>query len=319
MPIPSASATRRGRAFSALLIASIAVIGLSGGPAAGAELPDPEPGQVPGVAWSGVSGGEQPGGTEKFYRATNDRLVLLADARLVDLGGVLTSGPSGLGHLVSTGGFLEKQVVARGTDGAVWSRRASGDPDAWGSWASLGGRAIGAPSISCVQEPLRMPRVYVRGTDNALWRSYDQRWTRLGGRLTSAPSALPATLGDCASHEAVVALGTDGGIWEWTGGRWHALGGRSASAPAVLERADGRTDAFVRGLDNALWSNSRAPGASDWDGWYRIGGILSGPPAATVFPTEPETRGVYALGADGQLWEGSNVVGTSIWGWSRIT
>jgi hypothetical protein len=306
------------RRATGLLVASVALVGLTGAPAAGAVPPDPAPGQVPGVAWTLV-GPDQGSGTEVFYRAATDRLVLLGDARIVDLGGVLTSGPAGIGVLTSTGGFLEKQVVARGADGAVWSRRASGDADAWGPWSSLGGRAVGAPTVSCVQEPAALPRIYVRGTDDALWRLHDDRWTRLGGRLSSAPSALPATHGACPTREAVLALGTDGAVWEWSGGSWHAVGGRSASAPAVLERSAGQTDAFVRGLDNALWANTRTAGASGWQGWRRIGGVLSGPPTATDFPTEPAIRGVFALGGDGELWEGSNVVGTPTWNWSRRT
>lgn len=66
--------------------------------------------------------------------------------------------------------------------------------------------------------------------------------------------------------------------------------------------------------------NARAPGGTTWAGWYQTGGILhSSAPVATVFPSSPETRAVFALGADdGNLWRGQNPVGGTTWIWTQI-
>jgi len=64
--------------------------------------------------------------------------------------------------------------------------------------------------------------------------------------------------------------------------------------------------------------NVRGPGATAWQGWHRAGGFLTSAPAAGVFPYSPRTRSVLALGGDGALWHGRNVVGTSTWVWTQV-
>jgi hypothetical protein len=301
------------------VLAAAAVLLLAGpaaGVAAAATTPKPAPGAVPGAA--SVGGGATTPFLDVFYRQVNHRLTLRSGSTVTDLGGRLTSGPSAISK--SPIEFFEESVFVRGADNAIWFRDFSDGLGEWLPWRRLGGRSLGAPGTTCVGAATNPMIVYVRGTDRALWRKEvgGGGWTSLGGVLASDPAALPAVNGRCAAREDVFVLGSGQSVWERVGGAWHRVGGRSTVAPAVLQLADGETDLFVRGADNALWMNTRAPGATVWNGWRRIGGVLSSAPTATVFPPSPQTREVLALGGDGDLWQALNVVGTATWTWTEI-
>ena len=234
---------------------------------------------------------------------------------------MLTSGPAA----ITIGSeFAVTWAFARGADNAVWYRTFSDGRGTWGPWTSLGGRALGAPATSCVGDfvtSVVAPIVWVRGGDGALWRRpLGGAWQRLGGALASDPGALPALAGGCPSSEDVFALGTDRAVWEFSGHVWRRVGGKSTVAPTAVQLPSGETDLFVRGTNNTLYMNARAPGGTTWAGWHQTGGILhSSAPVATVFPSSPETRAVFALGADdGNLWRGQNPVGSTTWIWTQV-
>jgi hypothetical protein len=150
-------------------------------------------------------------------------------------------------------------------------------------------------------------------------RTTEGPWKKLGGRLASDPAALPSTENRCPAAEEVFALGTDYAVWEHLGGTWHRIGGKSHVAPAAVQGANGNTDLFVRGTDNALWMTSRAAGTSTWSGWRRIGGALTSPPAAYLVPLGLESeRSVFALGSDGNIWNMRNTIGTNTWTWTHV-
>jgi hypothetical protein len=264
-------------------------------------------------------------GINVFYQQVNHRLTVVHGSPsgsftlpATDLGGVLTSGPAAIVRQPPIE-FIDESVFARGTDNAIWYRSFSDGLGEWLPWRSLGGRAVGAPSVTCTS-PTSPLIVYVRGTDNALWRRpVGGSWSSLGGRLTSAPGALPAVRGQCPSREDIFALGTDLAVWERTSSGWRRVGGRSTVAPTAVQLASGETDLFVRGTDNALWMNIRPPGTTTWAGWRRIGGVLTSAPVANVFPSSPrQTRVVFAVGSDGNLWRCRNIVGTISCNWSQV-
>jgi uncharacterized protein YkwD len=283
-----------------------------------ATSPQPAPGQVPGVGTTAF------GHIKVFYQQANHRLTLLDGTASgwgapLDLGGVLTSGPAAItigSQSAATWAFV------RGTNNAVWYRMFSDARGTWGPWTSLGGGALGAPATSCVGNVLTSrvaPVVWVRGTDGALWRRpLGGAWHRLGGALTSDPGALAALAGSCPASEDVFALGTDRAVWEFSGGVWRNLGGRSTVAPTAVRLPSGETDLFVRGTNNALYMNTRAPRAATWGGWHQIGGILTSAPVATIFASSPQTRAVFARGSDGNLWRGRNAVGSTAWSWTKV-
>ncbi len=296
-------------------------LGLTGVAApANATTPQPARGEAPGAASRGA--GAVTASVDVFYRRADNRLGLKSRTGTpfntpTDLGGALTSGPAAI--IQQPTEFVDESVFARGTDGAVWGRTFSDGLGRWLPWRSLGGHLIGTPSVTCIGASSATPLLSVRGVDNALWqRSLAGRWTRIGGILTSSPSAVPAVGGRCTARNDVFALGADHAVWEHLDNGWHRVGGASASAPAGLRLANGQTEVFVRGTDNALWQSVRATGSNTWSRWRRIGGLLSSAPTATMFPASPQTRTIYALGGNASLYEGRNVVGTGTWTFTPI-
>ena len=317
------SRTALHRTSSRAAAGFIALAALLGGgalPSQAATTPTPAPGEVPGVASRG--GGAVTPAVDVFYRRADGRLALVEGSATgwgskVDLGGRITSGPAAI--IQQPTEFVSESVYARGADGAVWGRVFSDGLGEWLPWRSLGGRLTGAPSVTCIGASSATPVLYVRGTDDALWRrSLDGPWTRVGGALSSSPSAVPATNGQCTSRADVFALGADGAVWEHLAGSWRRLGGASVSAPAALRLPGGQTDVFVRGTDDALWQNIRPASGTAWSGWRRIGGRLTSAPTAAVLPVTPTARAVYALGGNGSLYQGRNVVGTGTWSWTPV-
>jgi hypothetical protein len=317
------AAKRVGLRGGAVLVgAAVLTGGVLASPASAATVPQPAAGFVPGMS-TAVSGAIQDQ-IHAFYQQVNHSLITVGRTATAgwgtpqSLGGALTSGPAAI-TIGSATEFADTWVFARGTNGSVWFRRFSDARGTWGPWTSLGGRAIGAPGVTCVGGPPTSPIVFVRGTDNALWQRSlgGGGWTSRGGRLASSPAGLPTVATTCPPRLDVFALGTDHAVWEFTG-VWRRVGGRSAVAPAAVRLPSGETDLFVRGTDNALWMNVRAPGSTAWQGWRRVGAVLTSAPVAGVFPFSPRTRSVLALGGDGALWHGRNVVGTSTWVWTQV-
>jgi hypothetical protein len=306
---------RGRRALPAVALVAAMLFAASSG-VARATTPRPTPDTVPGVTTTAY------GLIDVFYQRSDRRLSLRAgDERGLpgrgDLGGVLTSGPAG----ITIGSEFEATwVFARGADEALWYRVVGSGDGGWRPWTSVGGRSLGAPTTSCVGDITARPIVWVRGVDRALWRRSlaGGPWERLGGVLGSDPAVAPSRGGQCPVREDVFVLGTDLAVWEFAGGAFQRVGGRSPSAPAAVELRSGETDLFVRGADGALWMNSRAAIAAPWAGWHRVGGRITSPPVATVFPASPPTRTIFALGADGDLWRGRNVVGTTTWAWDEV-
>jgi hypothetical protein len=305
-----------GRRLAAVLVLAAAVVAVSPAGPAEATTPKPEPGQVPGLSTTAFEG------LSLFYQAQTHQLVhrfgtTSGFGALENLGGVLTSGPAA----ITIGSeFAGTHAFVRGGDNGVWYRLFSDGSGEWGPWQTVQGGALGAPTTSCVGDSTAQPIVWVRGGDNALWRRSlaGGSWRRLGGVLAADPGAVPAVGGSCPAREDVFVIGTDRTVWEFVNGTFRRIGGRSAGAPAAVDLPSGETDVFVRGTDNALWMNRRVSFTSGWSGWQRVGGILSSPPVANRFPSQPVTRIVLALGADGDVWRGNNVVGTSTWTWSEL-
>ena len=87
-------------------------------------------------------------------------------------------------------------------------------------------------------------------------------------------------------------------------------GGHSAAdGPGAVVFADGHTDVYARGVDDALWQQYYDP-SSGWSGWFRHddGGILGSSP--TVVANGPGHRDVYIRGLDDgavyhKWWTGS--------------
>ena len=124
------------------------------------------------------------------------------------VGGRLLSDPTGT--VVAAGGCsVGPGVFALGTDAAVWQWNAS-------TWRRVGGRSTVAPAAVVLASG--ETDVFVRGTDNALWRASRARgsthcsWQRIGGALTSAPTVALFPSGPETTD--VYAMGADSNVWE---------------------------------------------------------------------------------------------------------
>lgn len=296
-------------------------------PAATATLPRPAAGQVAGL--SATSSGT----LSLFYEAANRSLTEISYANgrwssPQSLGGVLTSGPAAISVGLQPSGEAGGEttyVYARGTDRAIWYRASAGGGP-WSPWTSLGGRALGAPTVSGgVPTHYNLgPTVWVRGTDGALWQNSGNGWFSLGGRLMSDPAASPVEAGNypILGSAVIAALGADHAVWAYFetdrpagGSGWQRIGGRSAVAPAV---GPGGSPVFARGTDNALWLTTWNAFAAPPPpaAWHRAGGALTSAPAATTYP--PTAPYVVALGADGNLWQGKPPASGTRWTWTQI-
>jgi spore germination protein YaaH len=186
-----------------------------------------------------------------------------------------------------------------------------GAPELWdllaqkfSNTASVGGRAIGAPSAASWSTG-RLD-VVVRGTDNQLWHDFNtgggwNLWEPLGGRISTSPAVVSWGPG----RLDVFARGTDNQLWhKWYGtdvgwSLWEPLGGVLASAPAAASWGNGRLDVFAAGSDGQLWHKWYGIG-SGWSLWEPLGGRLAGDPGAAAWA--PNRIDVFVRGTDAAMW-----------------
>ena len=190
------------------------------------------------------------------------------------LGGIITSKPS-----AASWGPNRIDVVARGTDSAMWHRWWDGT--GWKGWESLGGGCQSGPAI-CSWGAGRLD-TFVVGTDHKLYHKWFQGgwsgWESLGGMLSSDPCAVSWG----PNRIDVFARGMDSAMWHlwWDGSHWNgweSLGGVIDSAPAVSSWGANRLDCFAKGTDSHLyhkWWQGTA-----WSGWENLGGYVAGDPGA---------------------------------------
>ena len=190
------------------------------------------------------------------------------------LGGTITSKPSAVSWASN-----RIDVVARGTDSAVWHRWWDGS--SWQGWESLGGIIHGAPAI-CSWGSGRLD-LFAVGTDHRLYHKWYQGswsgWEGLGGQLSSEPCAVSWG----ANRIDIFARGMDSAMWHlwWDGahwGGWESLGGILASAPAVSSWSANRLDCFAKGTDSHLYH--RWWNGSTWSAWENLQGYVAGEPGA---------------------------------------
>lgn len=248
-----------------------------------------------------------------FYRGQGDAVYLRTVrngtwSAQAGLGGTIIGAPS-----AAVAGNSTMMVGARGTDNALWVRTLSNG--IWGPWQSWGGSMSASPALAGASDG----RIYavIRGPDGSVLAAARapggalSAWTRLGGRVVTAPAAVSTAPGSVE----VYAVGTDHAVWRdalsagrWSG--WKRLGGTTYSAPAAA-RMPGSVQVLVRGTDNALWANTGTAGA--FGGWRKVGGVLIDGPAAAGSPAPGVD--VAVRGTDNAVWAATWRSG----GWSGFT
>ena len=81
------------------------------------------------------------------------------------------------------------------------------------------------------------------------------------------------------------------------GGGWESLGGILKEKPECVSWGPNRIDCFVRGTDDALWTNSW--NGSRWRGWESLGGRLEEKPECVSWRLN--RIDCFARGADGAM------------------
>lgn len=146
-----------------------------------------------------------------FVRGTDGALWQrsLTGSRWISRGGRLASPPAAL-PAVAGKCPSSLDVFALGTDHAVW--------EFTGTWHRVGGKSAVAPAA--VRLPSGETDLFARGTDNALWMNVRAQgakawrgWRRIGGVLTSAPTATIWPSSFLGTVRSVLALGRDGNLW----------------------------------------------------------------------------------------------------------
>ena len=191
----------------------------------------------------------------------------------VSLGGRLTSRPGAAAGALSVGGGRSLDLVAPGTDSAVWDREFNFATTTWRPWMSLGGRVLAGSGPAAVNVGGTL-YVLAVGTDHALWVKHStdgthwSAWRSLGGRVFGdVGAATPA-----AGAGVAFVRGTNNAAWyiEFAGATagvtpgWHTLGGELTSGVGAGSTAGGMTWAVVLGTDNHVWQCSGTWPALHW-------------------------------------------------------
>ena len=185
----------------------------------------------------------------------------------VSLGGRLTSRPGAAAGALSVPGGEALDLVARGSDGAVWDRESTST--AYRPWVNLGGQVLAGTGPAAVNTGGTL-YVLAVGLDHALWVTHStdgthwSGWRSLGGRAGSDIGAATPAPG--------VARGADNAAWynEFAGSTagvspgWHTLGGRLTAGVGAGSAPGGMTWAVTLGTDNRVWQASGMWPALRW-------------------------------------------------------
>jgi len=189
----------------------------------------------------------------------------------VPLGGRLTSRPGAAAGALSVTGGEAVDLVARGSDGAVWDRESTSTSAR--PWMSLGGRVLAGTGPAAVNAGGTL-YVLAVGLDHALWVTHStdgahwSGWRSLGGRVVGDVGAATPTPGVAVAF----ARGTDNAAWydEFAGSTtgvsagWHSLGGRLTAGVGAGSAPGGMTWAVTLGTDNHIWQASGMWPALRW-------------------------------------------------------
>lgn len=94
---------------------------------------------------------------------------------------------------------------------------------------------------------------------------------------------------------------------------WYTMGGIATSSPHVSSWGSTRSDAFVRGSDNGVWTSTF--NGTTWSSWASLGGVITSDAAAVSWG--PNRIDVFARGSDSALWH-TWWDGTKWWGWQSL-
>lgn len=199
----------------------------------------------------------------------------------------------------SLGGYIQGSPVAIcwapgrvdlfgiGGDGALWHNwwDANQNQQKWGGWESLGGK-LKVGTVNVVSQAPGKLDIFALGEDRAMWHlAWNNGWSgwrSLGGTFIQPPSAV--SQGDGILN--VFGIGGDKGLYhksfsnnQWSNG-WQALGGQCSSRPSAVSLGLEHCTVLVKGGDGGLYENRWNYKAARFDGFKRLGGVLTDAPFA---------------------------------------
>jgi len=177
---------------------------------------------------------------------------------------------------------------------------------------------------SSVSDPPTLISV-VRGADNTVyWNNFTsgtwQGWQSLGGLTGSVP-----VLCSGSSSIEVLVRGSDNlTLWHkslntttqtWAAS-WDGLGSVTQDQPAcgVL---GGTLYIAVRGMDDAIWSNSMSLATSTWSGWSDVGGVATSSPILVSSPAANRLD-LIAIGTGNSIWHKAFTGGVWSSSWDSV-
>jgi len=215
-----------------------------------------------------------------------------------NMGGVVVGDPD----ICSWGEGGHFEIVARGTDNALWHRYWDWHVGSWSSWESLGGKLASGPG--CVSWGHDRVDIVARAEDNTVlhWYWNGSGWysDNLGGNITNDPDI--ASAGE--KYLDVFGRAPDGSVshrWyngsSW--GNWETLTSPNVVVSGVGAVGSGgnRVDVVGRAPNNTVFH------LYYYEGWHteNFGGIAQGTPDMSSWG--PGNYDVWMRGTDDGLWQ----------------
>jgi acylphosphatase len=214
------------------------------------------------------------------------------------------------------------EVLAIGTDNALWHIWQTAPNNGWSALASMGGIV---KEIAAAKNQDGRLEVLAIGSDNALWHIWQKAsnngwsaWTSMGGIVKEI-----ATAKNQDGRLEVFAIGSDNALWHiwqtapnngWSA--WASMGGGVKHIRAG-NNADGRIEVFAIGTDNALWHIWQKASNNGWSAWTSMGGIVK--EIATAKNQDGRLE-VFAIGSDNALWHIWQTAPNNGWStWGKLT
>ncbi|GAC1410289.1 MAG: hypothetical protein NVSMB64_19350 [Candidatus Velthaea sp.] len=230
-----------------------------------------------------------------------------------------TSVSLGSDNIFPLPGVME--LMARGSDGAVWHQTQTAPSNGWTGWSSLGGWV---DMIEVAQNDDTRVEVFARGSDGAVWHNWQTSpngswsgWASMGGWIDILEVAQNAD-----GRLEIFARGSDGAVWHnwqtapsngWSG--WASMGGWIDRLD-VARNADGRLEIFARGGDGAVWHNWQTAPNNGWSGWASLGGWVD---MLEVAQNADGRLEIFARGGDGAVWHNWQTAPNNGWsGWASL-
>ena len=194
-------------------------------------------------------------------------------------------------------------------------------PQAWGSWAQLGGSMVSPPVFGKLSDTLVQ---FAVDTDGQLWdlpqsavNGPYKLWHNLGDvDLAGSPTVVTGRdtlqlFGITTSGELLTTKYSLGGVLSG----WTSLGTGWTGSPAAVVYPGYLMGVFARAADGTIQTKRQDTSGVFPDAWSPVGSfVAAGSPAALRSPVTGLT-GVVARGADGQIYVATETApGSGLWG-----